>query len=69
MAESGERGYEDIRMPFGQHKDKLLADIPNSYLDWLLDQEWMETKHPNLFRLAGLEKHYRTEFDIEIDED
>jgi uncharacterized protein (DUF3820 family) len=67
MAESGERGYEDIKLTFGKHKDKLLADVPNTYLDWLLNQEFVELQHPKLFRLAKLEEHYRQEFDIYID--
>ena len=69
MAQSGEHGYEDIAMPFGKHKGTLLADVPNSYLDWLLEQEFVEVKHPKLYRLAKLENHYRQEFDIYIDED
>lgn len=68
MAESGEKGYEDIALPFGKYKGKLLADVPNSYLNWLLDQEFVEEKYSKLYQIAKLEKHYRQQFDIHIDE-
>jgi uncharacterized protein (DUF3820 family) len=69
MAESGEHGYEDIKIPFGKYKNELLADVPNSYLEWLLDQEFVETKYSKLYKLCKLEKHYRNEFDIYIDDE
>ena len=28
-------------MSFGKHKGEPLADIPRSYLRWLLDQDWL----------------------------
>ena len=31
-------------MPFGKYRGQPLADIPRSYLQWLLEQEWMEEK-------------------------
>ena len=35
------------RMTFGKHKDKLLSDVPASYLLWVFDQDWI-TKFPDL---------------------
>jgi uncharacterized protein (DUF3820 family) len=63
-----EHGYEDIRLSFGKYRNELLADIPNSYLDWLLDQEFVEEKHPKLFTLAKIESHYRQQFDVYIED-
>ena len=28
-------------MPFGKHKGETIPDIPRSYLNWLLEQDWM----------------------------
>ena len=65
--ESSERGYEDIKIPFGIHKGSLLADVSNSYLSWLLGQEFVEIQYPKLYRLAKLEEQYRVNFDIHIE--
>ena len=61
-----EKGYEDIEMPFGSHKGELLADVPNSYLKWILDQEFVEEKYPRLYKLAKMEEQYRITFNINI---
>lgn len=28
----------EVRMPFGKHKDMILADLPISYLEWFQSQ-------------------------------
>ena len=28
-----------MKMPFGKYKDKLLCDLPDSYLEWFLRKE------------------------------
>ena len=61
-----EKGYEDIEMPFGSYKGELLADVPNSYLKWILDQEFVEEKYPRLYKLAKMEEQYRITFNINI---
>jgi uncharacterized protein (DUF3820 family) len=62
------QGYEDIALPFGRFKGQLLADISNSYLEWLLDQEFVELKYPKLFQIAKLEQQYRLSNGIEIED-
>lgn len=32
--------YESWTFPFGKHKGKRLADIPDTYLDWLIGEGW-----------------------------
>lgn len=59
-------GYEDIEIPFGKYKGELLADIPNSYLIWLLDQEFVEVRHHRLYTMAKLEQQYRIANNIYI---
>ena len=29
-------------MPFGKHKGEQLASIPEDYLRWLIDQDWVK---------------------------
>lgn len=29
-------------MPFGIHKDKLLSEVPKKYLEWCLEQDWID---------------------------
>jgi uncharacterized protein (DUF3820 family) len=45
-----------ITIPFGKHKGQNLDDVPDSYLIWLLKQDWVETKFSRLYnRLLELE--------------
>lgn len=59
--------YRDVKMTFGKHNGELIADIPNGYLEWLTDQEFVENRYPTLYRMALLEKKYRNDFDIVIE--
>lgn len=59
--------YEDKPLPFGKYKGELIADLPNGYLEWLLDQEWFEEKFVDLWKLTKKEMGYRERFDIVID--
>ncbi|MFC5282039.1 DUF3820 family protein [Pedobacter alpinus] len=29
-----------VRMPFGKYKDRLLCDLPVSYLEWFASKGW-----------------------------
>jgi hypothetical protein len=40
---------DDSRMPFGMHEGEKFRDIPAKYLLWLGDQEWLETKYPDVY--------------------
>lgn len=60
--------YMDMPMPFGKHKGELIAVLPNTYIDWLLDQEFFEEKYPKHWAMAKKEKEYRKKFDIVIGE-
>jgi uncharacterized protein (DUF3820 family) len=53
---------------FGKHIGKSIEDVPNSYLKWLLEQEWFCTTF--CYAVAWLEKEldYRERFDITIKE-
>ncbi len=30
----------EVRMPYGKHKDSLIADLPGYYLTWFARQGW-----------------------------
>jgi len=32
----------NYQMPFGKHKGSLIEDVPLSYLEWLLSQDWLK---------------------------
>ena len=31
------------KMMFGKHKGEKMEDVPASYLDWLIDQSWIDS--------------------------
>jgi len=35
-------------IPFGKHKGVAISECPVDYLDWLIGQEWMDDKFPDL---------------------
>jgi uncharacterized protein (DUF3820 family) len=57
----------DIVLTFGKHKGELLADVPNGYLDWLSDQEFVEEKYSDLFQQVKIERAYREQHGIKIE--
>ncbi len=60
--------YKDLVIPFGTtHKGELIADCPNSYLEWLMEQEWFELKFSEHYEMTKKELAYRKNFDIHID--
>ena len=40
-------------VPFGKHKGEKLADIDTNYLTWIMNQDWIEEKHPEFFQETG----------------
>ena len=54
--------YKDMPMPFGKHKGTLIADLEDSYLIWLLDQEWVHKSYPALVKQLKIEDQYRKKF-------
>lgn len=62
---SGE--HKDIKIPFGKYKGQLIADLPDMYLEWLLDQGWMHEKFESLVQQTKIELEYRSNFNINIE--
>lgn len=59
---------QDLNIPFGRYRDKLIADVPNNYLNWLLDQDWFCIKHPVILEQIKIELSYRKKFNITVEE-
>jgi len=58
--------YVDRVVPFGQWKGTLIADIPDSYLNWLLEQGWFSKKFKDLVPLVDKELKYRKDWDLKL---
>jgi len=54
--------HKDMAMPFGKYKGELVADLEDSYLIWLLDQEWVHKSYPELANQLKIEDQYRKKF-------
>ncbi len=37
-------GLVTVKMPFGKYKDRLLCDLPVSYLEWFSREGWPKGK-------------------------
>ncbi len=37
-------GMPDPVIPFGKHRGNYASDIPVSYLDWLIGQDWLDSE-------------------------
>lgn len=56
----------DTPMPFGKFKGKLVADLPDYYLNWLLDQEEIALGKPMLYEQFQIESQYRERFGVSV---
>lgn len=46
---------DDDRMPFGKYRGERMADVPDSYLRWLADQEdFTAARNPGLYEYVML---------------
>jgi uncharacterized protein (DUF3820 family) len=50
---------EKASFPFGKYRGKTIAEIPSSYLDWVLGEEWFFKQEKNKFILEAIEKELR----------
>jgi uncharacterized protein (DUF3820 family) len=49
-------------LPFGKYKGEGIEDIPDSYLEFLLEQSWMEEKFPEGLEAILKEVQFREKF-------
>jgi len=55
------------QIPFGKYKGKDIEDIPNSYLNWIVGEDWFKVKYKDLCNTIRKELKYRKDFDIKIE--
>lgn len=51
--------HKDMAIPFGKHRGELIADVPTSYLNWLMDQEWTHSQFSSLMKQVRIELDFR----------
>ena len=56
----------DLHFTFGKYNGVLVADVPNSYLNWVLEQDWFCKEQIALKQQAEIELAYRNKYDIEV---
>ena len=47
-------------MPFGKHKGSSIAELPSSYLDWLMGQDWFVEQKRNFVLVEVILKELET---------
>ena len=44
---------QEYYMPWGKYKGESIDDVPRSYLNWLMEQEWIEEiKNAKLYNMV-----------------
>ena len=54
--------HKDMKMPFGKHKGELICDLPDDYIFWLKDQNWVHTSYPDLLKQLDIENKFRNTY-------
>lgn len=44
---------DDDKMPFGKYKGQKLGDVPDSYWQWFIEQDWCD-EWPDLVEYANI---------------
>lgn len=56
----------DLLFTFGKYNGVLVADVPNSYLNWVLEQDWFCKEYVDLKNQVEIELVYRNKFNVEV---
>lgn len=57
-------------LPFGKrYKNYCIEDVPSSYLEFLLEQDWFCEKFEDKIKLVEEELKFRNKFDLDYEED
>jgi uncharacterized protein (DUF3820 family) len=54
------------KCPFKKHKGSDIEDIPDSYLQWLLEQDWLCEKYKNVIPIIEKELRFRITHDRHV---
>ena len=60
---------EPTTIPFGKYKGEQITEIPDEYLEWLLDQDWFKDKFKSHYDTITAELTTRQEQGTEIIEE
>jgi len=60
--------YGELVIPFGKFKGYSLAEVPNSYLRWCLEQDWFEEKYEDLVEPFEDELAWRDSMGVKIED-
>lgn len=63
-----ETKQKDMPFTFGKYNGILICDIPNSYLNWIVGEQFFKNKYKELYEQVLIELKYRKQFDIDIKE-
>lgn len=62
----------NYKLEFGKHKGKTLSEIPLTYLDWLIGQDWLyesvKEKIENYLKTPSIQRELERELDQEEEE-
>uniref|UniRef100_A0A6M3M5R2 Quorum-sensing-regulated virulence factor n=1 Tax=viral metagenome TaxID=1070528 RepID=A0A6M3M5R2_9ZZZZ len=60
-----------LYLPFGksQNEKKTVDELPSSYLQWLLEQDWFEKKYERFIEPIEAELDWRTTMDRHFEDD
>lgn len=59
--------HAEVVMYFGKYKGWVLGATPNSYLNYLLGQDWFEESYPDLLEPVEDEMRWRREQGVHIE--
>lgn len=57
------------QIPFGKFKGSDIEDVPDSYLKWVIGEDWFKEKFKDLCGNIKKELKYRDDFDLHIKEE
>ena len=60
--------HAEIVMYFGKYKGWKLGAVPNSYLSYLLRQDWFEDSYPDLLEPVEDESNWRREQGVVVED-
>ncbi len=54
--------HKDMAMSFGKYKGRLICDLPDDYIFWLKDQDWVKDNYPELLKQLDIENKFRNTY-------
>jgi len=61
--------YGEFVIKFGRYRGRALAEVPNSYLRWCLEQDWFEERYLDHVEPFENELQWRETWGIKVEDD